>query len=69
MRQQIALQLHNASNHVYTVDQETVTADEKERTFVCVSRRQVKKGQSNLSLAKDGLAENSGAPNKNSRLS
>ncbi len=30
MRQQIALQLHNTSNHVYTVDQEAVTADEKE---------------------------------------
>ncbi|MCU7916793.1 MAG: ATP-binding protein [Candidatus Thiodiazotropha sp. (ex Epidulcina cf. delphinae)] len=30
MRQQIALQLHYASNHVYTVDQEAVTADEKE---------------------------------------
>jgi len=30
MRQQIALQLRNASNHVYTVDQEAVTADEKE---------------------------------------
>jgi hypothetical protein len=30
MRQQIALQLRNASNHAYTVDQEAVTADEKE---------------------------------------
>lgn len=30
MRQQIALQLRSASNHVYTVDQEAVTADEKE---------------------------------------
>ncbi len=30
MRQQIALQLRNASNQVYTVDQEAVTADEKE---------------------------------------
>jgi hypothetical protein len=30
MRQQIALQLHNASNHAYTVDQKAVTADEKE---------------------------------------
>lgn len=30
MRQAIAHQLQNASNHVYTVDQEAVTADEKE---------------------------------------
>lgn len=30
MRQVIALQLRTASNHVYTVDQEAVTADEKE---------------------------------------
>ncbi|WP_332856060.1 ATP-binding protein [Duganella sp. S19_KUP01_CR8] len=30
MRQQIALQLRSASNEVYTVDQEAVTADEKE---------------------------------------
>lgn len=30
MRRQIALQLQYASNHVYTVDQEAVTADEKE---------------------------------------
>jgi hypothetical protein len=28
MRQQIALQLRNVSNHVYTVDQEAVTANE-----------------------------------------
>ncbi|WP_230969530.1 NACHT domain-containing protein [Nitrogeniibacter aestuarii] len=30
MRQQIALQLQSAANHAYTVDQEAVTADEKE---------------------------------------
>lgn len=30
MRQQIALQLRNTGNHTYTVDQEAVTADEKE---------------------------------------
>lgn len=30
MRQQIALQLRNGSNSIYTVDQEAVTADEKE---------------------------------------
>jgi hypothetical protein len=30
MRQQIALQLHNAANHAHIVEQEAVTADEKE---------------------------------------
>lgn len=30
MRQQIALQLHKAASQIYTVDQEAVTADEKE---------------------------------------